>query len=134
MSDRGSVLFGWRICGTLAPRMPISRPQIAPRPIGGSCFRRRILHKPFPAMLCSLVLLGGSALPAVGNEARPSELAQAESELLRQLEEAQRLEVEAALREAEEQAAHARQVERERRERREQFRKTHLPAYRDNQI
>lgn len=71
-------------------------------------------------MLCSLVLLGGSALPAVGNEARPSELAQAESELLRQLEEAQRLEVEAALREAEEQAAHARQVERERRERADQ--------------
>ncbi len=80
---------------------------------------RRILHEPFTAMLCTLVLLAGSALPAGGNEARGSEFAQAESELSRQIEEAQRLEAEAAEREAEEQAARARQVEREHRERAE---------------
>ncbi len=75
---------------------------------------RSIARVPRTTLLCVLVLLWGAVPSASANQAPQGEVEPAELELLRQLEEAQRLEVEALQREADEREAQARRLSRQR--------------------
>lgn len=110
--------MGRPFCGTFARPMSATRQETEILPIPRLRRIGSIARLSIATLLCSLVLLLGATPGATANEARHTaqqgEVDQAETELLRQLEQAQRLEAEALQREADEREARAERLARER--------------------